>query len=367
MSNIVNETRFEGYLRNAMRIFIVAGAVSLIVLMFILRTETKKAIPTVKPIVKTDIHAPEDSGKISFSTSSTKIKLAFTGDQGLTNDTKRALTMIREEGAQALVLLGDFDYQDKPDTWSSMLDTYLGKDFPVVSVMGNHEEKAWLGYSLVAQKQIEKLPKDMCSFKTPADIGLHYSCKLGPVSIVMSAPDINIENAKKVNSAKFMEKELIQFDTTWKLCAWHKPHKDLQLGVQRDNIGWDLYTTCQKAGAYILTGHDHSYARTKTMSDFANKVSLDSASEDVVLIGNGFSGAIIAGLGGRSIHKRGVNTGPWWANTYSAENLRIETQGRRSNIAGVLFCTFEKGKTEASCYFKMTDGKVIDVFTLKRI
>jgi len=307
-----------------------------------------------------------DSGKISFSTSSAKIVLAFTGDQGLTNDTRRALTMIKREGAQALIVLGDFDYQDKPDTWKSMLNTYLGSDFPIIPVAGNHEEKVWSEYSKVVQEHIQRLPKGICSYATTSDISLHYSCKLGPVDIVMSAPDIKIDAAKKVDSVQFMKKELARFNAGWKLCAWHKPHRDLQLGEARDDISWDLYTTCQKAGAYMLMGHNHTYARTKTMIDFPNRIFSTTTPENVVLVGGGMSGAVIAGLGGRNLHKRATSTGPWWASVYSAENIKIETDGKRKNIAGVLFCTFEKDKKEAPCYFKMTDGEVRDVFTIRR-
>ena len=151
MKDIVNETTFERYLRRAMKSLIVIGIIGLIALMFVLRQETLKNTPTKQTLVKTDIRPSPDSGKISFGTSSTKIVLAFTGDQGLTNDTKRALSMVKEEGAQALVVLGDFDYQDKPEAWKSMLSTYLGFDFPVIPVIGNHEEKVWPGYSKVVQ------------------------------------------------------------------------------------------------------------------------------------------------------------------------------------------------------------------------
>lgn len=366
MSDIVNETRFERYLRFFMRAFILLGSIGVVTLLFVWRIELSKVKTMQDEVFKTQYYPATDSGTITFSTSSSKIKIAFTGDQGLTNDTKRSLTMVREEGAEAFVILGDFDYQDKPETWKSMLEVYLGTNFPVIPVVGNHEENAWTGYSAVIQEKISQLPKGMCSFATTSDIGLHYTCVLGPVSLVMSAPDIQIPQAKKIDSVSFMKKELAKTDTAWKLCAWHKPHRDMQLGALRDDISWDLYTTCQNAGAYILMGHDHTYARTKTMLDFQNRIYATSTSEDVVLLGKGFSGAVIAGLGGRSLHSRKVETGPWWASVYSSENLKIQTGGERKNIAGVLFCTFEKDKKEAPCYFKMTDGQVKDTFTLKR-
>lgn len=366
MSDIVNETRFERYLRFFMRFLILVGSMGVIVLLFLWRIELSKVKSIKDEISKTQYYPATDQGDITFSTSSTKIKLAFTGDQGLTNDTKRSLTMIRREGAEALVVLGDFDYQDKPQTWKSMLDVYLGKNFPVIPVVGNHEENAWTGYSTVIQEKISQLPKDMCNFATTSDMGLHYTCILGPVSLVMSAPDIQVSQAKKIDSVSFMKKELAKTDTAWRLCAWHKPHRGMQLGALRDNISWDLYTTCQSAGAYMLMGHDHTYARTKTMLDFPKRIYSTSTSEDVVILGKGSSGAVIAGLGGRGLHSRKVETGPWWSSVYSAENLKIETRGKRKNIAGVLFCTFEKDKKEAPCYFKMTDGQIKDTFTLKR-
>jgi len=43
--------------------------------------------------------------------------IAFIGDQGLGPNAQAVLTLIRNEGAAAVLHSGDFDYQDDPKAW----------------------------------------------------------------------------------------------------------------------------------------------------------------------------------------------------------------------------------------------------------
>ena len=76
------------------------------------------------------------------------LKVAFTGDQSLGSDPEEVLRLVRAEGAEALFIQGDFDYSDDPAAWEAMLNDTLGPDFPVIALVGNHDEAAWLPLSL---------------------------------------------------------------------------------------------------------------------------------------------------------------------------------------------------------------------------
>jgi hypothetical protein len=300
----------------------------------------------------------------------TKIKIAFTGDQGNTKETHASLEMIKKEKAQAFVVLGDFDYKDNPKLWLNDLNTHLGEDFPVLAVLGNHEEKAADAYIKVVQGKIDQLPKNTCAYTSTSSIGLNYTCTLGPVFIAFTAPDIAVkENIQVGGHAKFLRnsfaKKNLNSTTTWNICAWHKVHEEMQLGNKKDNIQWDIYDACKKAGAYIVQGHDHVYARSKTILDFKTKKVLEGQ-DDTVFVNSTSTGVSILGLGGHSIRKRIRQGDAWWASTYTSEKLAIESDGKEKNTAGILFCTFDSTLNTAPCYFKTIDGKVKDEFMLQR-
>src|SRR5262245_55265443 len=58
------------------------------------------------------------------------LRIAFIGDQGLDADAQAVLTMIRDEGASAVMHSGDFDYEDNPEAWNHQIDAILGPNFP---------------------------------------------------------------------------------------------------------------------------------------------------------------------------------------------------------------------------------------------
>ncbi len=321
----------------------------------------------------------------NISSTTERIKIAFTGDQGDSDETRLGLKMIRDEGAEALVVLGDFEYKDNPSLWLKNFDEYLGKYFPVIAVAGNHEEKAWSGYAKVVQQKIDQLPKGTCISETKEDIGLTYDCTIGPVHIAFVTPDIQIKHSllrnptlairnafkKELASKTFMQESVaneeknVEVKDPWRVCAWHKVHSLMQLGTKSDNITWDIYEECRRFGAYIFAGHDHVYARSKTVLNFPGMI-VSSSTESEVIVKPNSTGVAILGLGGMSIRPRERQGDTWWASTYTLEKLKIESDNKKTNIAGIMFCTFDKQKDAVPCYFKTTDGRVRDEFVMKR-
>jgi hypothetical protein len=70
-------------------------------------------------------------------------KVAFIGDQGLGPLSEAVLQLIADEGADAVLHVGDLDYDDDPAAWEAQIDAILGPDFPYFTSVGNHDTAEW--------------------------------------------------------------------------------------------------------------------------------------------------------------------------------------------------------------------------------
>ena len=66
-----------------------------------------------------------------------EVTIAFIGDQGRGADAEAVLLLIRDEGADAVVHSGDFDYEDDPAAWDGPITSILGADFSYFASAGN--------------------------------------------------------------------------------------------------------------------------------------------------------------------------------------------------------------------------------------
>ncbi|MEN8161266.1 MAG: hypothetical protein ABFS41_14435, partial [Myxococcota bacterium] len=64
------------------------------------------------------------------------VKIAFIGDQGLGPDPEAVLQLILDEGADAVVHSGDFDYENDPAAWDDQINGILGEEFPYFASVG---------------------------------------------------------------------------------------------------------------------------------------------------------------------------------------------------------------------------------------
>jgi hypothetical protein len=128
----------------------------------------------------------------------------------------------------------------------------------------------------------------------------------------------------------------------------------MQVGTYGDNTGWGVYEACRDGGAFVVNGHEHSYARTYLMDSFENQIIANTSRTLELQEGKSF--ALHSGLGGHSIRNQDEDW-PWFDAIYTSD------QG--ANF-GALFCTFNiDGQPDrASCYFKDIDGVVPDDFEL---
>jgi hypothetical protein len=122
-----------------------------------------------------------------------------------------------------------------------------------------------------------------------------------------------------VGHAQFIDETFTKHQKIpWKFCVWHKNQRSFQTGDKFDETGYQVYETCRKHGAIVITSHEHSYERTHLMKDFSNQIIASKSS--VLKIVPGVSFAAVSGLGGDSIRpwKDDRHLNPWWAATVSS-------------------------------------------------
>lgn len=283
----------------------------------------------------------------SVRTDPSPIKIAFVGDIGVKNTSYATMRLIKKEGANLLLVLGDYDYRHDPQAWEAMLDDTLGKEFPILAVVGNHDVREWDTYK---DQWTSRLRAHMPEVTCAGDYGVKGTCRVGNILFVMSGiGTLGDDNANRIQAA------LQDNDAVWKICAWHKNQPLMQVGFVRESIGWPAYERCREAGAFVVSGHNHAYARSYLMSSFAKQAIVNKSNQLTLAPGHSF--VAVSGLGGES-RARQFFTNDWWAKIYTKQTGDAQP--------GALFCDFNIGGNPrlARCAFKNIAGEIIDQFSL---
>jgi len=280
--------------------------------------------------------------------------IAFIGDQGLGSNARAVLNLIKDEGADAVVHSGDFDYDNNPAGWDGQINDILGPDFPYFASIGNHDEARFYGsggYQEFIAARMKRL-----GIPWNGDLGVRSSFHYKGFLILLTAP-----GTIGTGHAAFIRDQLASDNSVWRISSWHKNMRLMQVESKTDDTGWDVYEESRKGGAIIATGHDHSYARTYLLSGFRNQT-VASTSNTLTLASDnpstssdeGRSFAFVSGLGGKSIYSQ-TRSGAWWASIYTS------TQGA---AYGALFGVFNyQGNSRlAHFYFKNINGTIVDDF-----
>ena len=237
------------------------------------------------------------------------------------------IDLIRSEGADFLVVLGDFDYENKPLEWSQMLNR-LGEDFPWFAVVGNHDVQSWPKYEAIIAAKQASISGAKCRGKP----GLQASCEFRGVQLILS--EIGTLG-NRADDEDFIRQGLAQSQSVWKLCLWHKNQHDMQVGAKDDEVGWTAYQLCQAAGAIVVTGHEHSYARTRTLTQLGDPQTGHGlvGPFNALEIGPGRTFVVVSGLGG--IQTRSFlpahDADKWWGAYYTADRESTNGQSRTVN------------------------------------
>src|SRR5262249_38748626 len=158
---------------------------------------------------------------------------------------------------------------------------------------------------------------------------------------------------------------------------WHQNQARMQVGGKGDEMGWAVYEACRLKGAIIQTGHEHTYHRTKTMTNTQNQtIDPTCSSGSTLCVEPGRTFVTVSGLGGNSVRDQirctptastapfpSLNTSdascPIWASIYT------NNQGA-SGQYGAQFITFnvDGNPRKARGYFKTRNGATIDTFEI---
>lgn len=301
------------------------------------------------------------------------LRVAFIGDQGSSSDTVAVLDLVMSEGAAFLVIAGDFDYNDDPEAWTSTLEDSLGADFPVFAVAGNHDEDAWDGQdgyqSTVIARQQNAIDDGATCTGEP---GQNSACTYKGLFLAMSGVDV-FEGQDE--SADHLRNELAGNDAIWSVCVWHKNMTDMQAGDKPDETGWGVYQACQDEAGIVITGHEHSYSRTLTLTDVGNESGEHGAMGEPqqMVVSEGSTFVSVTGLGGRSMREYDAglhDDDTWWSSLYTTNHYlnNGDIVDDFNPTDGVLFIDFnvdgDPGKAHG--YFKNVDGEIIDEYEILR-
>jgi predicted phosphodiesterase len=284
-------------------------------------------------------------------------KVAFIGDQGLGSSSTAVLQLIENEGAEAVLHLGDFDYADNPQAWESQINAVLGSNFPYFAVAGNHDESEFYGAGGYQERIEARMNRLGISWQ--GDLGAQSTFKYAGIFFVLTAPGV-FGSGNGFHDV-YIRDRLAADNSIWRICGWHKDQRLMQVGGKSDETGWGVYEQARRGGAIIATGHEHSYSRTHLLSDMDNQIVASTSgtlrlARDLPGTGpdEGRSFAFVSGLGGESIRDQELD-GPWWAAIYTSD------QGANY---GALFGEFNYlgNPRRARFYFKDIDGFVADEF-----
>ncbi len=283
--------------------------------------------------------------------------IAFLGDQDLGSDSEQVLEMIRDEGADAVVHSGDFDYDDDPQAWEDQINSILGPNFPYFASIGNHDDSVFYGAGGYQKFMIDRMER--LGIEWDGDLGVQSAHRYAGIFFILTGPDV-IGDGDGYHDV-YIRDQLELDNSIWRISSWHKNMREMQVGGKSDATGWGVYEESRRGAAIIATAHEHSYSRTHLLSSMQSQT---VASTDNTLRlsrddpqtppdeGRGF--AFVSGLGGKSIRDQEID-GPWWASIYtSTQNADY----------GALFGVFhnEGDPRRAYFYFKDISGNVADAF-----
>ena len=267
------------------------------------------------------------------------VRVALIGDQGLGARSEAVLDLIRDASADFAVVLGDFDYLDRPRAWLEQM-ARLGK-VPWFAVADNHDLAQWPQYQRAIADRQASIEGAECR-GTP---GTQSVCTLRGVTLVLSGiGTIGDEREHEL----FIKDALKSSKDRWKLCLWHKNQHDMQVGAKTDEVGWGAYKLCQASGAIIATGHEHSYARTRTLTALGDAVrghgAIGISNELEVRPGRTF--VVVSGLGGveTRVFVPSHARDSWWGAYFTANrqnaNGTLTEVNHENDGGGALFLDF---------------------------
>src|SRR5215831_9592407 len=300
----------------------------------------------------------------SFACGSTStdpnLKVAIIGDQGSGRNAQAVLRLIKSEGADMVLHVGDFDYTDNPAHWDADITTILGANFPYFGLIGNHDVDRWSGPGGYQEKLRQRLGR-ISGVESSGELGVKSSCRYRGLFFVLSGA-----GTMGSGHEEYIRQQLEADHSTWRIVGWHKNQMEMQIGGKESEVGWGPYEAARELGAIIATGHEHSYERTKTLVSMQDpRVDPQWPDADRLRVAPGATFAVVSGLGGKSIRtqQRCLPGAPMGGCNGAWASIYTSNQGAQY---GALFLVFnvDGDPNAARGYFKNIGGQVIDRFTI---
>jgi 3',5'-cyclic AMP phosphodiesterase CpdA len=296
------------------------------------------------------------------------LRVAFLGDQGLGLAAWDVLQLLAREKPALVVHAGDLSYgQADPLGWEANINEVLGRDFPYVVAIGNHDLDDWEGpegFATLLRARLKRTPGLRCD----GELGVKTLCRFRGLELVLSGV-----GTTGTDHEWYLERTLVRPGALVRLCVWHMNQHDFQVGSKIDEVGWGAYQICARHGAPIITAHEHSYARTFALTAIGDRGRGHGATglPDSLQLGPDRSFVVVTGLGGHSSRSRTLDHAmdSWWASIY-ANNYQMMNgtmTGTEPSIQfGALFIDFhvDGDPRKARAYFKTTKDQVVDRFEL---
>lgn len=198
------------------------------------------------------------------------VTFAAGGDFGGQDD--RAGTVMRDfrsRNVRAFFLLGDVSYDERrpEQAWCDWVRGYVGDRFPLELVAGNHEDDRRVDGHILSFAAC--MPDRLSSTLGPGGYGVSYYADLGPVRMILIAPDLEIGGVKYeydsgTTQRRWLQSAIEGAGRRWIVVGMHKAC--VTIGNKSCEIGESLAQYLVDAGVdLVLQGHDHDYQRSHSL------------------------------------------------------------------------------------------------------
>jgi hypothetical protein len=296
-----------------------------------------------------------------------KIKIAFTGNQGYDESAYDVIELLKREDPDLVVLTGNFGY-DSSSNWINMMD---GLSMPIIAARGLYDSNEWTEYKNYLEGEFLFNQELSCSGETSQQM----TCTFKDISFSVSSVGVT---SLAQSHLVFLENSLNN-ENKIKFCVWNKANKDMRISNKplNDNLGLDYYELCRNKGAFIVTGYDMAYARTKLITGF-NPITTVTNYD----MGPGKTMVFMSGLGGYGSDLFNCDmheNDNWWSSIFtpnyylnkSVASLENSCSSNDiSNFApGALFITINPDgmQKKARAEFITIDDEVIDTIDINLI
>lgn len=268
-------------------------------------------------------------------------KVAFIGDSGDGEGHRKVMQLIANEDVDLVIHSGDFSYSSGPtSSWTSNISQSIKSTVPYLGSDGNHDD--WAKYAPFFENQLSA--HNIKVLKGSVSSG-NYAVEYKGLYMIFT---------KEGGDTNFAKDTLPTSNNIWKICSEHQNRKDFQAGGKSDQVSLSFFEECLKEGAIVVNGHEHSYARTLTMSDLSssgrnNYYGAQGVGNQMnIQSGNTYKGFVLvngaSGVGLRN-YSTSHDSDAWWSTIYAGgrycknncTDLVAKKQNRNNDIDNVKY------------------------------